>query len=134
MKYFTRKIKTPEGIFDSRQEYETYLLLKQQERKGIIHGLERQRQFEIIPKLTKRTVVQLKTKTKTVERTDEKAAHYTPDFCYWKDGRFVIHEVKSAGTKMARDYPLRRKLMKQLIARHNEEAGFEEWVFLETGV
>lgn len=134
MKYFSHKIKTPDGVFDSKQEYDTFLYLKQQEDIGVISSLERQKSFEIIPRLTKMVKVELKTKTKMVERVDEKAAHYTPDFCYWKDGKYVIHEVKSTGTSLARDYPLRRKLIKQAIARHNQEVGFEEWVFVETGI
>lgn len=134
MKYFSHKIKTPDGVFDSKQEYDTFLYLKHQEDIGVITKLERQKSFEIIPRLTKTVKVELKTKTKFVERVEEKAAHYTPDFCYWKDGKYVIHEVKSEGTSLARDYPLRRKLIKQVIARHNQEVGFEEWVFVETGV
>ena len=134
MKYFSHKIKTPDGVFDSKQEYDTFLYLKHQEDIGVITKLERQKSFEIIPRLTKTVKVELKTKTKFVERVEEKAAHYTPDFCYWKDGKYVIHEVKSAGTSLARDYPLRRKLIKQVIARHNQEVGFEEWVFVETGI
>lgn len=134
MKYFSRKIKTPFGDFDSKQEYETYLLLRQQEKDGLISGLERQKRFEIIPKLTKTIRVQLKTKVKFEERVDEQAAHYTPDFCYWKDGKFIIHEVKSKGTMLVRDYPLRRKLIKKVISDHNKKVGFEEWQFLETGL
>lgn len=134
MKYLARKIKNEHGTFDSKQEYETFLYLKHQEDVGIITMLERQKSFVIIPKLTKIVSKQLKTKIKYVERVDEREAVYTPDFCYWKDGKYVIHEVKSKGTLLARDYPLRRKLIKQVIARHNKEVGFEEWVFVETGV
>ena len=134
MKYFAHKIRNEHGEFDSKQEYETYLYLKHQEDIGVINGLERQKSFVIIPKLVKRVEIQLKAKVKVVERVDEREAVYTPDFCYWKDDKYVIHEVKSTGTLLARDYPLRRKLIKQVIASHNAEVGFEEWVFVETGV
>lgn len=133
-KYFAHKIRNQFGEFDSKQEYETFLYLKHQQDIGAINGLERQKEFEIIPKLTKLVKVQLKTKVKYVERIDERAAHYTPDFCYWKDGKYIIHEVKSKGTMLARDYSLRKKLIKQVIDRHNKEIGFEEWVFVETGI
>ncbi len=133
-KYFSHKIKNQYGEFDSKQEYETYLMLNHQQEIGVISGLERQKEFVIIPKLTKLVKVQLKTKVKYVERIDERAAHYTPDFCYWKDGKYIIHEVKSKGTMLARDYPLRRKLIKQVINRHNKKVGFEEWIFVETGI
>ena len=43
----------------------------------------------------------------------------------------VILEIKSKATAMARDYPLRKKLIKQLIQKHNQEVGFEDWVFEE---
>lgn len=132
-KYFAHKIKNVFGTFDSKQEYETFLQLRHQQDIGVISGLERQKEFEIIPKLTKLVNVQLKTKVKYVERVDEQAAHYTPDFCYWKDGKYIIHEVKSKGTMLARDYPLRKKLIKHLIAKHNKKVGYEDWIFVETG-
>lgn len=37
---------------------------------------------------------------------------YTADFEYVEGGRKVTEEVKSAGTRRARDWPLRRKLMR----------------------
>lgn len=129
-KYFAKKIKNKHGVFDSKAEYERFLYLKAMQDRGIIQGLQRQVSFEIIPKLTKLSKVQLKTKIKLIERVDEQAAHYTPDFCYYRDGKYVIEEVKSRGTALARDYPLRRKLIKQLIARHNQVSGCE-WIFNE---
>lgn len=131
-KYFARKIKTPNGTFDSKKEYERYLHLKFQADRGIITNLQLQPQFEIIPKLTRKVKVQLKTKIKEVERTEELAAHYTADFAYINhNGQIVIEEVKSKGTILARDYPLRRKLIKQLLAKWNEESGKELYVFNE---
>lgn len=133
MKYFSKKIKNAHGTFDSKFEYERYLLLKHQEDIGVISDLKQQVQFEIIPKLTKLVPVQLRTKTKYVERVEEKAAHYTCDFTYYNSkGQYVIAECKSKGTMLARDYPLRRKLIKQLIHKHNKEVGFEDWIFEES--
>nr|DAN25905.1 MAG TPA: Endonuclease [Caudoviricetes sp.] len=131
-KYFARKVETPYGKFDSQKEYERFLYLKSEENKGIIHDLQRQISFEIIPKLTKVIPKQLKTKIKYIERVEEQAAKYTPDFCYHNhSGNFIIEEVKSEGTALARDYPLRRKLLKQIIAKHNKEVGYEDWIFNE---
>lgn len=133
MKYFSKKIKNEHGEFDSKAEYERFLYLKDQEDRGVISDLQRQVKFEIIPKLVKQVKIQLKTKTKIVERTEELAAHYTADFVYYnKDGQCVISECKGGGTlqKLA-DYVLRRKLIKQLIHRHNELIGHEDWVFEE---
>ena len=83
MKYFSKKIKNEHGEFDSKAEYERFLYLKDQEDRGIISDLQRQVKFEIIPKLVKQVKIQLKTKTKIVERTEELAAHYTADFVYY---------------------------------------------------
>lgn len=132
MKYFAKKIRNEYGVFDSKTEYEHYLRLKHQEDIGVISDLKQQVQFEIIPKLVKLVPVQLKTKIKYVERVDEQAAHYTCDFTYINhQGQMVILEIKSKATALARDYPLRKKLIKQLVHRHNLEAGFEDWVFEE---
>lgn len=134
-KYFARKVKNSFGIFDSMQEYERFLYLKHLQDIGDISKLERQVSFEIIPKLTRLEEVKLKTKTKVIERVDEQAAKYTPDFCYYKDGVYVIEEVKSNGSILARDYPLRRKLMKQIIERHNRDGSSDVlWVFNEVGI
>lgn len=132
MKYFAKKIRNEFGEFDSKTEYERFLYLKHLEDIGVISHLEQQVRFEIVPKLVKKVKVQLKTKTKEKELVDEQAKHYTADFTYINsDGQFVISEVKSRGTALARDYPLRRALIKQIIYKHNLEVDFEDWVFEE---
>lgn len=132
MKYFSRKIKNKDGVFDSKAEYERFLYLRRKEEIGAISGLQRQVKFEIIPKLTKLVKVQLKTKEKVVERTEEKAAHYTADFCYYNSsGQYVISECKGKYLQSVKDYVLRRKLIKQIINKHNMEVGFEDWLFEE---
>ena len=77
---------------------------------------------------------QLKTKVKVIERTvvDEKAAHYTPDFLYYdcETSEYVMLEVKSFITRRQHDYPLRRKLMRRIMAEHNNK-GRGQWRFEE---
>lgn len=132
MKYFSKKVRNQYGEFDSETEFNRYLYLKHLEDVGVIRDLQRQVRFEIIPKLVKNVEVQLKTKIKIVQRVEEKAAHYTCDFTYIeKGGKYIIEEQKSKGTMLARDYPLRKKLIKQIIHKHNEEVGFEDWEFRE---
>lgn len=140
MKYFSKKVKTKYGTFDSKSEYERFLYLKQQEENGSITGLKCQVEFEVFPKQTKVVRKQLKTKVKFETRFDEHPIHYTADFTYYNNkGQYVISEVKSSGTAMARDYPLRRKLIKKLISEHNEsyrsmydlDPDYEDWVFEE---
>lgn len=132
MKYFSKKIRNEHGEFDSKAEYERYLHLKQQETEGLISCLKQQVRFEIIPMTPKKVEKKLKTKTKEIEMVDERAKYYTADFTYLNsDGQYVISEVKSVGTQLARDYPLRRALIKRIIFLHNEEVGFQDWVFEE---
>lgn len=132
MKYFSKKVRNEYGVFDSETEYGRFLYLKHLEDIGEIHELKQQVEFEIIPKLMKTVPVILKTKVKYMERVEERAAHYTCDFTYIeKGGKLVIEEVKTKGTMLARDYPLRKKLIKQLIHKHNEDMGFDDWMFHE---
>lgn len=132
MKYFAQKVKTNEGVFDSKREHLRWLVLKQMEREGKISLLKRQVRFEILPRLTYEHEVKMKTKVKKVIRVDEKAKHYTCDFLYYEDGHMVVEDVKSKGTMGARDYSLRRHLIKWLLQRKNEEIGYESWIFKET--
>lgn len=131
-KYYAKTVTNQYGKFDSETEFNRYLHLKHLEDVGKIRDLQRQVRFEIIPKLIKNVEVQLKTKVKVVQRVEEQAAHYTCDFTYIeKGGKYIIEEQKSQGTLLARDYPLRKKLIKQIIHKHNEEVGFEDWEFRE---
>ena len=47
-KYGSKKLKTPEGTFDSIGEYNRWLFLKDCEKRGLIQNLERQIPFELI--------------------------------------------------------------------------------------
>ena len=132
-KFGARKIRNEWGEFDSRAEMARYIELVQMQRVGLINGLQRQVKYEIIPAIRVQKEIALKTKTKVVERVDEKAAHYTCDFQYTQDGVLIIEDAKSEATRREKDYVLRRKLMKHLIQEQNEVAGrevmrFNEWV------
>lgn len=129
-KYNSHKIRTPYGIFDSQTELDRFFNLMQMQRDGKIRELKRQVEFEVLPRLMRTVTIQLKTKTKTVQRVEERNVKYTPDFTYYEGDVWVIEEVKSDATKKAKDYPLRKKLMKLLIAKHNQESD-EKWMFRE---
>ena len=132
MKYFSKKVKNEHGVFDSNAEYGRFLYLKYLEDNGEISDLQRQVRFEIIPKLVKEVEVKLKTKTKIVEKVEEQAANYTADFTYMDScGKYIVEECKGSYLKNLADYVLRKKLIKQLIHKHNLEKGFEDWVFYE---
>ena len=94
-KYHAKKV-TVDGIeFDSRKEANRYFELLTMQKAGLIRDLERQPEFELIPKCGK-----------------ERAAKYHADFAYidLATGKLVVEDVKSRATK-TRDYILRRKLM-----------------------
>lgn len=133
MKYFAKKVKVDGHTFDSKTEAERYLLLRTREKQGTITHLQMQKEFELLPKQVKLVKVQLKTKSKIVERVDEKAVHYHADFYYFDTltQKWVIEEIKSKMTAQIRDYPLRRKLVKLMVKRMNEEAGEEIYTFKE---
>lgn len=133
MKYFSKKVEYKGIKFDSTKERDRFIVLQDMERRGEIKGLELQKYFELIPKQVRKETIQLKTKTKVVERVDEQAVGYHCDFFYFdcKNSTYVIEEVKSKMTMMVRDYPLRRKLVKLMIKKLNEQAGAELYVFNE---
>lgn len=130
MKYFAKKVIYDGITFDSTTERDRYIQLQYLQTKGIISELRRQMSFIIIPRQTRQQTVQLKTKSKMIERVIEQAAHYTCDFIYKENGLYVMEEVKSRITKKARDYPLRRKLIIQKIEAHNRK-NRSQWRFRE---
>lgn len=130
-KYFSKKVRNAFGTFDSKAEYNRFLVLKDMAMKGMIGELHTHVRFLIIPALVKEETLQLKTKLKKVTKTVEQAAYYTSDFTYIENGKFVIEEVKSAATRLARDYPLRRKLIRKWIDEHNKSHGHEMYKFRE---
>lgn len=131
MKYFSSKVKMYGMTFDSKTEASHYMKLKTRQDNGEITNLQMQVEFEIIPKLVVDELKVLKTKTKLVPKVLERAAHYTADFVYEENGKIIIEEVKSRGTMLARDYPLRRKLIRKKIVEMNNSLGVERYEFRE---
>lgn len=133
MKYFSKKCEYKGIAFDSRAERDRYILLSSLQDKGMIEGLELQKEFEILPKQIGTRTVTLKTKTKEVEYVDEQAVKYHADFFYYDvtKQRYVIEELKSKMTMKVRDYPLRRKLVKLMVRRINDKIGYEQFEFSE---
>lgn len=99
-KYKNRKIKNDFGTWDSKKEFQRFLVLKDAEENGIISDLQRQVKFELIPAIKEEYIEHLKTKDKIKTRTVQLAITYTADFCYYKDGVYVVEDVK-ASPKMA---------------------------------
>ena len=108
-KFHNKKIDTPEGKFDSKFEYDYWIILKERQKRGEISDLKRQVSFELIPRQSEMVTVQLKTKTKLKEVFYEHPVYYIADFVYTENGEQVIADTKGAKTA---DYIIKRKLMR----------------------
>ena len=116
-----KKVENEYGVFDSKSEYERYLLLLDMERNGLITDLKRQVTYELLPQQTKVVRKQLKTKIKDVIKIVERPMTYTCDFTYYKDGEYVAEEFK--GSKYCIDEGVRIK-KKLLYYMHGIELKF----------
>ena len=99
-KYGNKKVETPDGVFDSKKEYQRWCELKLLEKAGEISFLQRQVPFELIP--AQREWVG--TKSKVIER----AVNYIADFVYMENGKMVAEDTKGFKTK---EYIIKRKLL-----------------------
>ena len=90
-KYHAKKIKTPDGTFDSKAEYRRWCDLKLLEKAGEISHLKRQVPFKIAVR-------------------DEHICTYICDFAYVPKGdcAAIFEDVKGVKTPV---YRLKRKLM-----------------------
>lgn len=97
MKYHNIKIKTPDGTFDSKKEYQEWCQLKLLQKAGIIKDLERQKEFQLIPSIY--------TETETLKKTS-----YYADFFYFDTtlGAWIARDTKGFQTET---YKLKKKLM-----------------------
>lgn len=96
MKYHNKKTEVDGIVFDSKREAERYKDLKLMEQVGVISGLTRQQAFTLIPAQ--------RIGGKVVER----AVVYKADFSYYRDGEYVVEDVKGVRTPA---YTIKRKLM-----------------------
>lgn len=92
-KFNNKKMETPDGVFDSKGEWQRWLFLKDEERRGAIKDLERQVRFVLLPTQYREEVVHLKTKDKIVKRVAEREVAYTADFVYRKLKNVVENQL-----------------------------------------
>ena len=109
-KYNNTKIECEDGKFDSKKEYQRWLVLKEAQEQGIITDLQRQVKFVLIPAVTEDYVVHLKTKDKIKTRTLQLAITYTADFVYIKEGEEVIEDVKASKMLLSDRFVIKEKL------------------------
>lgn len=110
-KYNNKKIVNEFGTWDSKKEYQRYLVLKDAEANGVISNLELQPKFELIPAIREEYVKHLKTKDKVETRTVQLAITYTADFAYYKGKEFVVEDCKISKTIQPKEYVLKKKMM-----------------------
>lgn len=105
-KYHAIKVKTEDGVFDSRKEYKEWIKLKKLQEQGLITDLQRQVEFVLIPtqyidgKLAERRVV------------------YIADFVYYNQGIMIVEDTKGVKTP---EYVIKRKMMLQKYGIHITE-------------
>lgn len=95
-KYNAKKTEIDGILFDSKREAARYVELKEQEKLGFITNLERQVKFQLLPS------------QKRPDGTTERGSYYYADFCYYRNGEYVVEDVKGHDTDV---YRLKRKMM-----------------------
>ena len=102
MKYKNKKTIIDGITFDSKKEASRYKQLKAMQDDGLIHDLERQPKFALIPSQYVETIGKR-----------ERGVDYVADFRY-KDrlGQIIVEDVKSPITAKDKAYRIKRKLVK----------------------
>ena len=97
-KYHNQKVKYRGETFDSKREFEYFLLLKDKEKRGLVFNIRRQVPIEIQPAFTDKT------------GQKHKAIIYKADFVYTDcvSGMVKYIDVKGFRTK---EYLLKKKLL-----------------------
>lgn len=111
-KYHSKKITANGMTFDSKKELRRYNELLQLQKAGVIHNLQRQVKFELIPtqvEIYERYSEKTGKRLKDGSRTLEKSVNYWADFVY-RDGagKMIVEDTKGFLTK---EYIIKRKLM-----------------------
>lgn len=112
-KYGNRKTIIDNITFDSKHEAERYIELRFMKDKGMIHNLELQKKYVLIPAQYEQTgEVYTKGKHKGEPKQGkliERELSYYADFDYYTaDGEHIVEDAKGMKTK---DYIIKRKLM-----------------------
>ncbi len=110
-KYNNKTFEADGYKWDSKKEYQRWLVLKDAEAQGLITGLQRQVKFELIPAVREEYVEHLKTKDKIKTRTLQLAICYTCDFAYYKDGEYIVSDVKASPKMLPKEYVLKKKML-----------------------
>ena len=115
-KYHNKKIKVDGIIFDSKKEAVRYKELKMLEKAGIIHDVQRQVKYILIPAQYEHTgEIYVKGKDKGKPKKGkliERECAYYADFVYIENGETVVEDVKGYRDGQAYNlFTIKRKLM-----------------------
>lgn len=110
-KYKNKTFEADNYKWDSKREYNRWLYLKDAESKGLITDLQRQVTFELLPAVTEEYVEHLKTKDKIKTRVLQRAVSYTCDFAYYKNGEYIVSDVKISPRLLPKEYILKKKML-----------------------
>ena len=110
-KYFAHKIKTKDGDFDSKKEYQRFLQLNKMLAAGEISDLKLQPSFELIPAQREPDTIGPRGGVKK-GKVLERAVNYIADFSYVQNGKLVVEDVKGFRDSTAYDvFVIKRKLL-----------------------
>lgn len=109
-KYGNKKVEVNGILFDSKREARRWLELDAMAKAGMIHDLQRQVEFELIPAQYEAIERYGKKgqRLKDGQRLIEKKCVYVADFTYWKGDQRVVEDTKGHRTEK---YIIKRKLM-----------------------
>lgn len=109
-KYHNHKIVRDGEKYDSKKELRRYEELRIMQTAGMIHGLQRQKKFLLIPAQREPDTIGKRGGRKK-GKVIEHECSYIADFVYYdKNGKMVVEDVKSSATR-TKDYILKRKMM-----------------------
>lgn len=110
-KYNNKRFEADGYKWDSKKEYQRWIILKEAEAQGVITDLQRQVKFELIPAVIEEYVEHLKTKDKIKTRVLQRPITYTADACYYKDGEYIVEDCKISPKVKPDKYVLKNKMM-----------------------
>lgn len=113
-KYYAKRLKTKDGVFDSQKEYHCWCILKRLQENGEISNLQRQVKFVLIPTQYEiQSIGNGKGERKEKKKVVERECYYVADFVYTdnESGEQKVVDVKSEITEKNKEFVIKRKLM-----------------------
>ena len=97
--------------FQSRLEYDRFVVLKDFEKKGVIKDLETQVKFELIPTQPYEQKTVSPNGIISYKNKKMRGTSYYSDFAYFHGDEYVVEDTKSKITRSKPEYIIKKKLM-----------------------